>query len=524
MNDMMQARIRPSRPDPASVSATRHKAMISTSHTLATEAGLSVLRRGGSAVEAYIAAAAVQAVIEPTMTGIGGGIGITVFEPSTGKSRVMGAAASLPAAENVAEFDDEAYFSGRTVTAPGWVCGAYAAWKKWGKLKWPELWTDALACARDGFVVDQLLWGTMWEYRRVPGMFAEGRDVWFPGGRLVCVGETLRQPALARTIAQLAEQGADYFYQGEFARRYVDVARGAGGRLTLDDMAAAQGKVIDLELPPLQLANGDELHTSGLMFALALNLASVGNLGKRGRPTEDADSLFLSLRIVEETWHHCLAIAPITDAETFQKAIAAVSPEQAEKLWPKVTSGPPRSFDSMNLDTCGIVVADESGMVVHGTHSTTSTPFGVGLMVDGVVVARPAYYFARPVVTMPAGWGTSLLVVRGGRPLFAAASPAVSAVQNILQNSLNVLEWGMTPGESVQQPMFGAPLYPSQQPMAESTLGEANIAEVERRGLKVQRVSPWEQEMGSCHAIHIDHDGVLHGAADPRRLGRAAGY
>jgi len=524
MSDLVKMGMRPSRPDPASVSATAGKAMISTSHPLATEAGLAALRRGGSAVDAYLAAAAVQTVIEPTMTSLGGGIGLTIYDPSTGKSRAVGAAAGLPAAEKGGPLDDDAYWSGRTVTVPGWVSGAHSAWKRWGKLKWAELWPDALACARDGFVVDQLLWGTMWESRMVPGMTQQGRDVWCPDGRLVCVGETLRQPALARTIEQLVEQGPDYFYRGEFAKHYVEAARGAGGLLTLDDMAAADGKVIDVELPALPLANGDELHTSGLMYALALNLASVGKLGKRGRPTEDADSLFLSMRIVEETWRHCMTLPQLDSIEAFHRAVAGVSPEQAEKLWSNVESGPPCSFHGMNMDTCGIVAVDESGMIVHGTHSTTGTPFGIGLMVDGVVVARPLYYFARPIVTMPVGWATSLLVVRNGRPIFTAASPAVSAVQNVLQNTLNVLEWGMEPGESVQQPMFGSPLYPSQKPIIESTMGEGRISEVERRGLKVKRVSPWEQEMGSCHAIHFGADGTLRGAADPRRLGRVAGY
>jgi gamma-glutamyltranspeptidase / glutathione hydrolase len=140
------------------------------------------------------------------------------------------------------------------------------------------------------------------------------------------------------------------------------------------------------------------------------------------------------------------------------------------------------------------------------------------------VVARPAYHFARPIVPMPVGWGTSLLVVRNGKPIFTAASPSISAVQNVLQNTLNVLEWGMEPGESVQQPMFGAPLYPRKRPIIEATMGEGLISEVERRGLKVKRVSPWEQEMGSCHSLHIDSDGTIRGAADPRRLGRVAGY
>ncbi|MDT9598729.1 gamma-glutamyltransferase [Sphingosinicella rhizophila] len=518
--------MRPARPDPAYVSATAGKAMISTSHPLATEAGLTALRRGGTAVDAYLAAAAVQTVVEPTMTGLGGGLGIMVFDPATGKSRAVGGMALLPAAENVSTFDDDAFQSGRTATVPAWVSAAHGAWKKWGKLAWSDLWTDALSCARDGFIVDQLLWGTIWEYRNVPGITQAGRDVWYPGGRLVCVGEELRQPALARTIEGVAEQGPDYFYRGDFARHYVDVAQAAGGRLTLDDMASAPDKIIDMDLPELVLANGDALHTSGLLFALALNLASIGNLGKMGRPTEDADSLYLSMRIIEESWHHGLALAQSGTAGFggFQQAIDAVSPEAAEKLWPQVKSGPPHPFDGMSMDTCGIVAIDESGLIAHGTHSTTSTPFGVGLIADGVLLARPVYHFARRPVPLPAGWGTSLLMLRGGKPLFTAASPSISAIQNVFQNSVNVLEWGMTPGESVQQPMFGATLYPSQRPIIEATMGETIIADVERRGLKVQRVSPWEQEMGSCHSLHIAEDGTLDGAADPRRLGRVAGY
>lgn len=201
-----------------------------------------------------------------------------------------------------------------------------------------------------------------------------------------------------------------------------------------------------------------------------------------------------------------------------------MSPENAERLWPRVKEGPPRPFDGMHLDTNAIVVVDESGMIAHGTHSTSGSPFGVGLMVDGVCLARPLFYFGRRSVTMPVGWGTSLLALRDQRPVFAAGSPSISAFQNVLQNTMNVLEWGMEPGESVQQPMFGSPIHPSKRPMVEASMGDAVIAEVERRGLGVDRVSPWEQEMGSCHAVHIDANGTLRGAADPRRLGCVAGY
>jgi gamma-glutamyltranspeptidase/glutathione hydrolase len=234
------------------------------------------------------------------------------------------------------------------------------------------------------------------------------------------------------------------------------------------------------------------------------------------------------MRIFEETWSHGLALGEtktvnIFNPEGIEKALAEFSVEKAEQLWPQVKSGPSRPINGVHLDTCAIVVIDESGMIAHGTHSTSSVPFGAGFMVDGVVVTRPAHYFASINQKMPVGLGTSLLALKDGRPIFVAGSPSISTVQNVLQNTMNVMNWGMEAGESVMQPMFGSPIYPSKRPMVEATMGDKVIADVEKRGLKVARVSPWEPEMGSCQSIRIAADGKLHGAADPRRLGRAAG-
>ncbi|WP_283136407.1 gamma-glutamyltransferase [Rhizohabitans arisaemae] len=520
---MSEVPARPSRPDPAQMSAVGRGAMISTSHPAASAAGVAALRAGGSAVDAYLAAAAVQTVVEPTMTTLGGGLMVAVYDPATGAGRMVAAAGGLPAAED-GDLDEAGRWSGRTVVTPGWVLGAHAAWSKWGRLGWAELFSGALTAAREGFTVDQLLWGWAFECRTVAGRYAAGRRVWFPDGHMFGVGEVLRQPELAETIGKLAEQGPSYFYEGEFARRYVETARAAGGRITLDDMAA--GAAADVALPVLPVAGGYELHTTGSLYALMLSMAGIGGLGRRGRPDEDPESLYLLMRIVEEAWHYGLSISgdPFSGKSPLDAMADAVSPEVAERLWRQVESGPPRPFDAMNMGTNAIVVVDGSGMIAYGTHSATSTPFGVGLMVDGVVVTRPITLFTERWAPIPMGWGTSLLAVRDGRPVLAAGSPSVSALQNVLQNSVNILERGMDPAESVRQPMFGAARYPSRRPMVESTMGEQAITEVERRGLGITRVSPWEPEMGSFQAVHIRPDGTLHGVADPRRLGRAAGY
>ncbi|MFE0154854.1 gamma-glutamyltransferase [Nonomuraea sp. NPDC059007] len=503
---------RPALPDPEHISATGRHGMISTSHPAATRAGVAALRRGGSAVDAYLAAAAVQTVVEPTMTTLAGTMFISVYDPADGRSRFLGHLGTIPAAED-GDLDEAARLSGRTVVAPGWPRAAHEAWSRWGRLPWAELFGEARVAAREGFVADELLWGWAFEFRRAAGRFEAGRDIWFPGGRLFRVGEVLRQPALGRTIEQLAEQGPGYIYEGEFARRYVETARRAGGRITLDDMAAST--VTEGDLTPLPVAGGLELHTSGPLYALLLSLSELAG----------TDDLYTRMRIVEEAWHHGLAdvSAGYRVREPGDMA-AAVSPETAERLLLQVLKGEPRPFEAMNLGTNAIVAVDERGMIAHGTHSATSTPFGAGLTVDGVIVPRPMFMCADPVVPIPDGWSTSLLALRDGRPVYAAASPSISALQNVFQNAANVLRHGMSPKESVLRPMFGASMYPSRRPMVEATIGEDVIAEVERRGLGVTRVSPWEVEMGSCQAVAIDEDGTLHGVADPRRLGSAAGH
>lgn len=496
--------------------------MITTSHPAATAAGLAALRSCGSAVDAYLAAAAVQTVVEPTMTTLAGSLAVTVWDPATRQSRLVGSAGAQPAAED-GHLDEVGRASGRTVCPPGWVHGAHAAWQKWGKLPWSDLFGDAIAAAREGFVVDHLLYGWAFEYRTVAGRYQEGRDAWFPDGRMFTPGDLLRQPDLARTLERLADEGPAYFVTGEFAQRYVNTAQAAGGRIDLDDMAAAGP--VEMILPPLPLVSGLELHTNGLLYALMLNVASVGELERRDPAHQDPETLYLMLRTVEECWQFGLELA---DGEyrlpTEEELVEAVSADNAERLWQQVRARPPRPFDAMNMGTNAIVVVDEAGMVAHGTHSASSTAFGVGLMVDGVIVPRPITLYAVPKVPIPVGWATSLLALRDGRPMLAAGSPSISAVQNVFQNVFNVLELGLDLAESVNQPMYGASHYPSRRPMVESTMGEGVIAAVEGRGIGLTRVSPWEPEMGSCQAVHLRPDGMLEGAADPRRLGRAAGY
>lgn len=511
---------RQARPTAEQLSATAEHGMVSTSHPAATEAGVGALSQGGSAVDAYLAAAAVQVVVEPTMTSLAGTMLMSVLDPATGRSALVSDMGALPEAED-ARLDDDGRWSGRTVMRPGWVRAAHRAWERWGRLPWSDLFAPAITAARDGFEVDALLWAWIFESRMVAGRGPLGRAQWYPEGQLPAPGDTLRLPQLARTLQHLSEEGPGYIYEGDFARRYVEAARAAGGRLTLDDMA--RGDVNEVDLTPFPVADGSEIHTCGPLFALLLNMVAVSGVAERD--LQDPRALYSMLRIVEEAWHHGLELSgPEFRLPSGDEMADVVSIDVAERLWRRAATESPRPFDSMNMGTCAISVVDRDGMVAHGTHSSTSTPFGVGLLVDGVVVPRIATVFAQPLVPMPLGWATSLVAVRDGVPVLAAASPSISALQNVFQNSVNVLLRGMPLADSVQQPMFGAAVHPSRRPMLEATMGEAAFDHLSARGLAVDRVSPWEPEIGSCQAVAVGADGLRRGVADPRRLGRAAGH
>ena len=220
------------------------------------------------------------------------------------------------------------------------------------------------------------------------------------------------------------------------------------------------------------------------------------------------------MRIVEEVWHAGFRYPAATHDKLTSQAFA-------EDLWRTIEHGPSRPYVPITAGTNAIVTADERGMIACGAHSSGSTPFGTGLMVDGVTIPRPTTWYAVPA-PMPPGISGAHMVLRDGKPVLATASPSVSFFPNILQNTVNVLEFGMDVGSSVRQPRFAAPHYPSTRPMVEAGFSDKVLRGLAARGMAFQRVSPYDPEAGSCHAVHVTPNGLA-GAADPRRLGRAQG-
>ena len=262
--------------------------MAATSQTLASQAGAQILAKGGSAVDAAIAANAVLGVVEPMMNGIGGDLFVIYWDAKTGK--LTGLNASGPAPRGLsADFLTKQGFQSipegiQSVTVPGAVDGWAKMHARFGKLPWKDLFQAAIAYAEEGFPVTedaQRYWaGSVGSLRTQP----ETARVYLPGGRAPRVGEVFKNPEMGRALRILAEKGRDAFYKGEIADAILKTSRSLGGTMTAEDLASFSAEWVEpistdyrgwkvYELPP----NGQ-----GIAALEMLNIMETQPAGKNG--------------------------------------------------------------------------------------------------------------------------------------------------------------------------------------------------------------------------------------------------
>jgi len=216
-----------------------------TSQVLASQAGAQILARGGSAVDAAIAANAVLGLTEPMMTGIGGDLFVIYWDAKTGK--LTGLNASGPAPKGLTP-DFLAKQGAKTmppngihsVTVPGAVQGWWKMHEKFGKLPWKDLFDAAIVYAEQGFPVAEGMNEIWASERAVRGLKAnpESARVLLPRGEAPVTGQVFRNPDLAHAYRLIAEKGPEVFYNGEIAQSIVNTSQHLGGTMTMDDLAA----------------------------------------------------------------------------------------------------------------------------------------------------------------------------------------------------------------------------------------------------------------------------------------------
>ncbi len=213
-----------------------------TSHYLASQAGADVLRRGGSAIDAAIAANAVLGVTEPMMNGIGGDLFLLYWDAKSGKLYGLNASGWAPRQLSI-EFLKQKGMAAmphegiHSVTVPGAVEGWSKAHQRFGRLPWKDLFASAIFYAEHGYSVTELVHGYWEDSQDRLSLTPEAGRVFLPHGKVPEVGEQFSNPDLARTLRLIADKGHDAFYRGEIAQAILKTSSALGGTMQADDLA-----------------------------------------------------------------------------------------------------------------------------------------------------------------------------------------------------------------------------------------------------------------------------------------------
>ncbi|HEY6822887.1 MAG TPA: gamma-glutamyltransferase, partial [Steroidobacteraceae bacterium] len=240
--------------------------MVVTSQPLAAQAGLQVLMRGGNAVDAAVATAAVLSITEPMMVGIASDLFAVIYIAKDHKAHVLNASGTAPSGATLAHLNELGYHwdpknwgpsSGMPtagilpVTVPGTVWGWQAALQRFGRLSFREVLETAARYAQQGFPVSERIASDWTLPNALPlrgcctQLDPDSVKVWYMNGQPPAPGQLFSNPDLARTLRLLQEQGADAFYKGEIARAIVAKSQALGGTMTLADLAEYHGEWVE---------------------------------------------------------------------------------------------------------------------------------------------------------------------------------------------------------------------------------------------------------------------------------------
>lgn len=513
------------------------RGMAASSTPEATLVALDVLRAGGNAIDAALAAMAVQCVVEPAMTGIGGDC-FALFAPATGGVMAVNGSGRAPAAatpERLRELGlaEIPATSPHAVTVPG----ALRAWQllaeRFGTRPLGELLEPAIRLAEEGFPVGARV-AFDWQ-RHAAKLQADpgGQACYLPGGRPPAEGRIVRLPVLARTLRSLAEQGAEAFYTGELAERMVRTLRAAGGLHTLEDWAGQTAELVD----PIHSAYRDVRvyqcppNGQGVVTLLLLNILEgfpLGGLDLLGteRLHLFAEASKLAFRdrdaVLADPAAMPVAVDRLLDKAYAGKLAERIDPERA------LRDLPPPLLEA-HKDTTYLTVVDRDLNAVSLINSLFEG-FGSGICCPetGVLFHNRGKSFRldpchpnaigpgkRPMHTIiPA------MAFKGGE-LWLSFGVMGGHFQPMGQAQLltALVDHGLDPQAAVELPRWSA--YPIDLEV------ERRIPAAARAGLQAKGHAIQEPEapLGGGQAILVDRKrGVLVGASDPRKDGLALGF
>ncbi len=525
--------------------------MVTSPHSLASAAGVDVLRAGGSAVDAAIATSAALAVIYPHMTSIGGDAFWLIHEGKTGTVRFLDGGGRAAARADIGWFRDkgmsEIPFRGiapATLTVPGAVASWAEVHSKYGKLPLARALESAIGYARDGFPVTQRLADFMAMVKADLVAHEDTARIFLPGGDTPRAGTKLSNPDLARSLEAIGQNGWSGFYEGEVAKELARFSEAKGGFFRLPDLAAQKaiwGDPITSTYRDVTIYNTPP-PTQGFAVLSMLNLVEPYELHKRD--FLGPDHVHLLVQAKQLAYHdrdQFVADPRHVDVPTERLISKAYANERRKIIdlnaalpWDKVPS-----YGSLKGDTIYIATVDKDGNAVSLIQSLYGV-FGSGVVAGktGIVLQNRSAYFnldpAHPNALKPGKTPLHTLIAsmgkRNGKLWSVLGCMGADGQPQIqLQAYVGLIDYGLNIQQALEMPRFLSGRFALGEARdtlhIEARYPAATLSALEKRGHTLNRWGDWCEMAGHAHGIIVDPDtGLRHGGSDPRSDGAAIGH
>lgn len=518
--------------------------LVAAPHYLAAQAGLAMLRDGGNAVDAALAANAVLQVVYPFVVGLGGDIFALGYDARTSHLYGLNGSGRAARAATLERYADLGYtsmprFGIHSVTVPGCADGWGRLMERYGRLGLERVLAPAIAYASEGFPVGPDLHRALARWNETPYAHRSWREHFLPDGTIPPTGSVARAPALASTLGRIAREGPEVFYRGEVARDIAAFFAREGGLIVEEDLAAHASDWVE----PLTLQFADlEIHelppnTQGVTALQMLGICDGLALG-----AEPLAPATIHLEVEAKKLAFADRAAYLTDPGAM-RVLPAVLIDPAYLRGRRALIDPTRAAATVAPgglagDTVYLCAADGDGNVISLIQSNYRG-FGSGYVVDGtgiVLQNRGSSFSLDPAAANVLAPGKRplhtlipSLATRGGKPAIVfGAMGGDGQPQTHLQVYTALARYGLNIQAAIEMPRWvhGA-----------DEVGQPEVLWVERRyprevvaalaalGHTVVEVEAWDTLMGYAQGIVVDDaHGVLHGGADPRAESAAVGW
>ena len=513
-----------------------------------TEAGIRILKEGGTAADAAVAVSLTLGVTEPFNSGLGGKLVILYYDASNGKVSYIDALETAPAGMSVEAMralpSAERSRGWHSAAVPGCAAALELMHKKWGKLPWKELVKPAVGYARDGFPLPDKQIVEFGNKFDLVTKDLEAAKIYYPGGKVPENNAILKNPDLAKTMESMGDKGPQEFYQGEIADKLVTASKKGGGSFAKEDFKNYKAR----EFPPLlqdyksyRIYAGAPPVTGGATVLLTLKSLEAkvwGNI---------ASMSLARIEQVARAWQNIYPVVSsnLADTEDRTERINKVfSKESLADLAKKALDAAPSSPNETeeatpeSAETTHFIVIDKAGNIVCATQSL-SLHWGAAVVASGTGIllndslsnfgfGTKKYVNSAEPGKRPRSTMAPVIVIEKGKPVIAIGSPASDRIPTgVYQVLSNMIDFAMDPIAAIDQPRFHlnrakSPSEPKNALELEEGF-DPTLAEELKKNWKTSFKQKNQYYFGSVNVVRILPDGKREGFADERRTNVAAG-